>query len=75
MKVKVTFGGQENIAEFPTGSTLSCIKGNKVLGARMGWDEQGPVAFIVNGVAAPDQTVLNDGDWVSVQHKAHEKAA
>jgi hypothetical protein len=41
----------------------------------MGWDEQGSIAFIVNGVSVPDQTVLNDGDWISVQHKAHEKAA
>jgi|NOAtaT_6_FD_contig_71_917911_length_275_multi_2_in_0_out_0_1 hypothetical protein len=75
MKVKVSFGGRDNMAELPTGSNLACIKNNKVLAARMGWDEGGSISFIVNGVNVSDTTVLNDGDWISIQHKAHEKAA
>jgi hypothetical protein len=74
MKVTIRFAGDQISPELPAGSTLSCIKSNKGFAAAMGFDPNA-VAFIVNGSAAGDQTVLSAGDIISVQHRAHEKAA
>lgn len=75
MKIRIKFASNEyGPVTIPTGSTLSCIKQNEMIAMDLGYD-QGRVNFVVNGVAASDDTVLNDGDVVNVQHRAHEKAA
>jgi len=74
MVIHIKFAGSNMSPSFPSGTTLSCIKSNADYPLMMGYSREA-VQFVVNGANVPDSTVLSDGDIVSIQHKAHEKAA
>lgn len=60
--------------ELLNGSNLSCIRNNRNIALALGYGSDN-VQFLVNGSTAGDDIVLSDGDLISVQHRAHEKAS
>lgn len=73
MQVNISFAGNSMTLELPNGSNLGCLRNNRNIAAALGYSSDN-VQYIVNGSSASDDVTLSDGDIVSVQHRAHEKA-
>lgn len=72
IKVQIAFGANSVNFTFPEGSTASAVVRDNRVQAALGYGDN--VQAVINGVVLQDRTPVEDGDSITVETKANQKA-